>query len=299
MEILSFVKSLLPSFGKERLSEDARITLEELRNVVLPSFEAAQELIKTKKFTSKEAENLNDIFKRNVKVEKGNNLIGSITVNLPKVIEFQEKIQDLIDKRFDKDIVIDGITIYKANVIQAQTQLSFISQFSVKLLNYIYIVETESASGDGHYTKDSLSPTDIEYVKVNFIDFINAFNIAAKTGKDVGKVLEVAPDVVIGNNPEAVAAVYDNNKIDPLSMRTVRNFNNSPIFSLRLVVAEYQVNRYKRMQDTKQLLELRLLNLNKQLDKSPDPKLENEIAYTQSRVDKIASKMRRIEEDLS
>ena len=33
MEILKFVKSLLPTFGKDRLIEDARITRDELRKV--------------------------------------------------------------------------------------------------------------------------------------------------------------------------------------------------------------------------------------------------------------------------
>lgn len=298
MEILKFLKTLLPSFGKERLAEDARITKEELKNVVLATYSNAEPLVKLKKFNHKVMVDFDMLFQRNVKVDRGDNMIGCIAKTLPKVIEFQEGIENLIDKKFEKDIIVEGVTVFKANVIQAQEMLSFVSRYAAMFLNYAYVLETEAVNGDTRYVKDALSPGDIDYINTSFLDFVKAYALVSRTGKDVTKVLEEVPDVIIGKSPEAVTAVFDNDKTDPLNLRDVKGFSSSPIFHVRLIVAQWQANRYKRMQDTKTVLELRLLNLQKQLDKNPDARIETQINYIQSRIDGYAEKMRKDEESV-
>ena len=299
MQILDFVKSLIPSFPKDRLVEDARITKEELKNNVLPSYEAATPLITIRKFKSKELQELNDAFSRNTTVASGDNMIGSIAKGLVKVIDFQEAIEALIDQRFEKDIMVDGVTIYRANLIQAQSTATFVSRFSLDLLNYAYVLETEAVGADTSYTHDSLSKGDIEVINERFIEFVKAFNLMAKRGKDVKKELSNVPDVIVGRSPEAVTAVFDKSKLDPMGFSSLRGFTGSPIYSVRMIVAEWQVYRYKRMQETKQVLELRLLNLQSMMDKNPNAKLQQQIDYIQSRVDTYAEKMRKQEESVS
>lgn len=296
MEILKFVKSLLPTFGKDRLIEDARITRDELRNVVLVSYQAATPLIEATKYKSEELESLNQLFKRNYKAGKNGAMLATIAKDLENVIKFQEVIYDFIDKRFEKTIVIDGITIFKANIIQAQGMLSFVSKFASKLLNYAYVLECAALGYDSQYVKDNLSKGEIEEIHTSFLDFVNALAVVTRDEKEVIKQLSSVPDVVIGQNPEAIAAVYNESKTDPLQMRHVKGFSSSPILHFRMVVAELQVWRYKYMQDTKRVLELRLLSLQKAFENNPDPKLEKEISYTQSRIDNFAEKMRHAEE---
>lgn len=299
MQILDFIKSLIPSFPKERLAEDARITKEELKNNVLPSYEAAAPLISIRKFKSKELQTLNDVFARNTTMSSSDNMIGSIAKGLVKVIEFQEAIEVLIDKNFDKDIMVDGVTIYRANLIQAQSTAAFVSRFALDLLNYAYILETEAVGGDTSYTRDSLSKGDIEIINERFIEFVKAFNLMAKRGKDVKKELSNVPEVIVGRSPEAVSAVFDKNKVDPMGFSSLHGFTGSPIYSIRMIVAEWQVNRYKRMEETKKALELRLLNLQGIMDKNPNAKVQQQINYIQSRVDTYAEKMRKQEESVS
>lgn len=295
MEILKFLKTLLPNFAKERLADDARITRDELQGIVLAAYQAAEPLTATKKFNSKQLQDMNDVYKRTVGLGKSANFIAAIAEGLPRVIEFQETLQSLIDKKFEKDIVVDGITVWKANVIQAQSLVSFVSRYAASILNYAYVLETEAVGGDSSYARHALSRGDVEQLETDFLDFVNAFAVVSKGSKETLKAFDSIPEISLGTNPEAVAAVYEN-KIDPIAMRDVRGFTRSPIFQIRLVVAEWQANRYKKMQDTKQLLELRLLNLRKQADKNPDPRIEQQIQYSQSRVDKYGEAMRRAEE---
>lgn len=295
MEILKFIKTLLPTFPKERLSDDARITRDELEGVVLPAYEAAGPLTSSKKFASESLQKFNEIYKRNAELGNSANFLGAIAAALPTVIEFQETLQNIIDKKFEKEVIVDGITVYKANVVHAQSLVSQVSRFAPLLLNYAYVMETEAVGGDSTYARNSLSRGDMEEVEKGFLDFVMAFVVVSRSGRDAMKTFESIPEVTLGTNAEAVASVYGS-KIDPLVMRDVRGFTNSPIFQLRLVVAEWQTIRYKRMQDLKQVLELRLLNLRKQADSSPDPRIEQQIQYTQSRIDRFSEKMRRAEE---
>jgi hypothetical protein len=62
-----------------------------------------------------------------------------------------------------------------------------------------------------------------------------------------------------------------------------------------MIVAEYQVARYKEKKELKSILELRLLNLKKTIDGSGDAALEKEINYTQSRIDKLNEQLRKAE----
>lgn len=295
MEILKFIKTLLPTFTKERLSDDARITRDELEGVVLPAFESAGPLTSSKKFASETLQEFNEIYKRNANLGKSANFLGAIAAALPSVIEFQETLQNIIDKKFEKEIIVDGITVYKANVVHAQALVSQVSRFAPMLLNYAYVMETEAVGGDSTYARNSLSRGDIEEIEKGFLDFVTAFAVVSKSGREAMKTFESIPEVTLGSNSDAVSSVYGS-KLDPLAMRDVRGFSSSPIFQLRLVVAEWQTNRYKRMQDLKQVLELRLLNLRKQSESSPDPRIEQQIQYTQSRIDRFSEKMRRAEE---
>ena len=74
--------------------------------------------------------------------------------------------------------------------------------------------------------------------------------------------------------------------------------SSNPIYHLRLLVAEAQANRYKEASELKQVLELRILNLAKANQNSPDAHLQKEILYTQSRVDAATAKMREYEESV-
>lgn len=298
MKIFDFIKSLLPTFGKSRLEEEATITRGELEKLVKPSYDNAKPLTSMGKFNSKTAQEINKSFGNLFRLEKNQNIIGYIQQALPKVIEFQAHVQEMIESKFENDIVIDGITVAKANVIHSQTTLTFFSRYAQKLLNYFYILETEAVNGDMSYVKDSLSVGDIQWIRDNFNDFCNSLAVVSVGKKEAAQAFQKIPDVIVRDNADALSGVYSPKDIDPLGLSKISGFSKSPIFSLRLIVAEYQVNRYKEAQETKRLLELRLLNLQRMQDNKPDAAIEREIAYTQSRVDKFAHQLRTFEESV-
>lgn len=303
MEFISYIKSLLPSFTRDRLEEEARETLAQLSRSVLPSYQNA-EILTNKPLRSVEAKNLDKLFSKstpNIKANSGDNFLRRITDTLPKVIEVQTEVQDILDKKFDKDIVLGGITIYKVNVIQLQELVSFVVRFSSKLLNYVYILETAAANGDSSYVRDSLSPGDIAWIDKNFLDFCRAFDTVGRGRKTIVEALANLPEIKVGGNivtDEATVSTLKNDQVDPLDMKRVSNFTGSPILHFRTIVAEFQLWRYKEMEELKRILELRALNMQRTQDKNPDAGLQEKIAMVQSRIDKLAAQMRKVEDSV-
>jgi hypothetical protein len=303
MEFLSYIKTLLPSFTRDRLEEEARETHAQLSRSVLPSYQNAT-VISQKALRSVAAKNLDKLFSRNtpnIKASAGDNFIMRITEVLPKVIETQTTIQEILEKKFDKDIVLGGVTIFKVNVIQLQELVSFVARFSAKLLNYIYVVETAAVDADSTYVKDSITPGDIAWIEDKFLDFCRAVDTVGRGRKNVLEALDSLPEIKVGGDEKtdaAVVATLKDSQIDPLDMKRVANFSGSPILHIRTIVAEWQINRYNEMVELNRILELRALNLQRIQDKNPDAGLEDKIAMIQSRIDKTAAKMRKVEDSV-
>lgn len=298
MKILSYIKSLLPRFGKDRMVEDARIALAELQSVTLPSYREAEKFFDAHRFESEEAKNVEAVFARSVKMGRGENLVSAIRKGLEKTIEFHKVIEEAIDDKFQEDVVIGGVTVLKLNVLRSLEMITFSVRYAAKLLNYLYIVETAAIGGDDRYIRNSLSPAEIEWVQKALLDFTVCFGAITKSRKEVATILESLPDVVIGEDSLAAVATLGEARVDPFNIRLMSGFSSSPIYRIRMIVAEYQANKYKQGQELKTVLELRLLNLQSLVDQTPNASIERQIDYTQSRIDKLGSQLRKVEESV-
>ena len=164
------------------------------------------------------------------------------------------------------------------------------------LLNYVYIHETAAITKDEFYIKDNMSKGMINYIEDNFPQFCELIGIVGVDEKKINTILEDIPDIAFGTDPEATVTTLGEKVVNPIGVLNFGPATSNPIYHIRLIYAEYQANRYKENVDLKRVLELRLLNLEKAYSKNPDAKLEKEIQYTQSRVDKLTNTIRQAEE---
>lgn len=286
MKIFDYIKSLLPRFTKDRLTEEARVTLSELETMAIPSYHAALEGLKVRSFSSDHILDMEKTFKRNVKSSNKTNLIEAVSDGLEVMLKNHKIIQGYVDKVFEEEVIIAGVSVLKVNLIRLLELHSFCTRFALKLLNYIYVLETAAVQGNERYVKDSLSAGEIKWLDDNFLTFCFAMSACTKSEKDVTEILNGIPDLILSEGAEAAIASVGDDRADPFSIRTM-GFTSSPIFHVRMIVAAYQANRYKEKKELKTVLELRLLNLKRNMEKNPDAALEREIEYVQSRVDKL------------
>ena len=298
MKILAFVQALLPRVEKDRLLEDIRITLSELDAIVEPSYSVASDFFRGSKMKSTDNKDLADMFYRGFDLQGGpkqGNFISDINRRLPFIKANLTYIQGLIEELMERDVINEGLTAKKAILIRAVEHISFVSRFATDLLNLTYVNEAGEVDADVEEAM-RLSPGAIKHVQRNLLTFASLVSNYGIPSKDFEKLVLNIPEIVISSkNSSAIAGMYKEQEIDPFASSYMTGFSGNPIYHLRLLVAEWQANRYKANKDKKKVLELRLLHLKLLQEKKNDPKIENEITYIQNRVDKIEHYLREVE----
>jgi len=301
MKIFDFVKALLPRIEKSKILEDLRVTIAELDNIAIVNYKHATEHFKINKISSEANKGLSNVFYRNLDSQGGpkqSSFIADINRRLPFIKDNTDYILEQIEAIMERDVINEGLTAKKAILIRAAESLSFISRYSIDLLNYVYVHEAKDLGVEVEEALD-LSPAAIKYIESNISKFANLLSNYGIPNPDLTKIIIAIPDVVVSTKTRnSVSGLYKEKDLDPFSSNYVAGFTGSPIYHIRLVVAEWQANRYKANQDKKKMLELRLLHLKILLDKKSDAKIEQEIIYIQGRVDKINRYLMEVESSL-
>lgn len=296
MEILKFVTGLLPQFGKDRMEEDLRIVRTELETITIPAFALAEEVF-GKPLKSREGQALEKSYRSSIgNMGRAATLVVSIREKLQEIVPVLAALENAIDKDFEKEIFVAGLTLRKANILRMLELSGFVSTFSLRLLNYIYILETAEAGTNASYVADSMSPGEIKRIKSNMFEFCLALKALGQPKEKIQKTLDAIPEVLVNAKGQAALAAFTADKIDPFGLFNVQGFTYNPIYHIGMMVAEYQFDRYKRARELKSVLELRMLHLQKVRDDNTDPGVEREIQVIQGRIDGLSERIRKFEE---
>lgn len=299
MKIMAFVKSLLPRLDKDDVLEDITVTKTELKTGVLPSLASAKTCFKAMGIKSDQALALQKTFYTNFTVrglKRQENLISEMAEAFPKVLANLEYIETQVEDLFNRDILREGLSARKAILLRSAEQISFLTRFSIDVLNLIYVYEARAKNTElieGFEGSDRVR----EMVEKNIFIFALLLKTYSQSDEDFKKVIFELPDTVINSQTEAtVISVYKEHELDPMSSAMVQGFEGNPIYHLRLIFAEWQANRYKNFSDKKRMLELRLLHLKMLNEDKSSPGLEKEIEYIQGRVEDLDYKLKKMEE---
>lgn len=293
--LFDYVKSLLPKFGKDKVAELVRQTQSELTSYVIPSYKEAEKSLMNRKFLSPKVESFHQVLKRNIHVKDNDNIVTALRKALEQVLKNNQIIEAHIGETFEDEIIVAGITVLKVNLLQLIETTSFISRYATKFLNYVYVVEKAAVSNDDNYILSQLSKGEVEWLEKRYLDFCFSLSILTKSEKEVLAAISSIPDVSVAENANAISGVLGN-KADPLGLKRLSGFTNNPIMHVRLIVAQYQATRYKEQKETNTILKLRLIDLKNAYEKTPNAKLEEQIEYTQRRIDNISSAIREAEQ---
>lgn len=294
MKFGEYIKQLLPFFGTDRAVEDARVTRNELAGVAIPSYELAMEVFKTT-LKSKMALDYAAKYKMQVGNHK-NTFVFDIAERLKKLTKVLDAIEGELAKGFEAKVVTASMSLHKANVLRVLEGIGFVSKYSISLLNALYVEET-AAFGKTHANAPDVTPGELARLDKYFIDFchtlinITSVSVPAQAFKEI-------PESQLGDM-DNLRGVFGDKKVDPFNVFTTSNFRGNPIYFVRSVIAEWQMDRYKHTQEQKKLLELRLMHLQRRQQNNPDAGLERDIELTAGRVASLAEKLRKQEESFA
>ena len=284
---------MLPSFGKDRIIEDIRITRSELAELAV-IYKDAGELMRKTKFTQAVVVAMLEQFKRVVGTGS-DNMIVYIDKNLKLVIDNLTAAENMVVKSLNSTIAASGLTFRQATVIQYVNLIHFVNKYARKLLHYIYVVESSQYEQDPKEALKALSKPDQAWLEENFLAFCNAFKSATFTTDDVASKMDDIPEAVIN---ETTSRTLNNTvgpaKMDPLKLGFAGSWMN-PIYFVRMIIAEWQVKRYQVSKEEIAVLRLRRMQLENQRDGKENAKLEKEIAYFESRIQTLSYELAEVE----
>lgn len=297
-KIGQYIRSLVPSFSRNRIEEDLDALLKDINENTLPSFDAATEHFSRDKFSSKETLDFEKAFSRGVKLDgsyKGNFImvLNEVSKNTLQTIAY---VKANLEKHFTEDVNATGMTYTRANVLRYIEVLGFYNRYARKLLLWVYDNEAIAHKASSVLGK-AFTKAEMDWLTKNRTAFFAAVRIVSIKQRELEGAFKNIPNmIVVPEEEDVVIETVGAAKVDPLRMGILPTKVNF-IYHIRMSVAEYQVARYHAGVEEAKMLELRLLDLKKRSSGEVDAKLEQLIEYTENRLKKLNAKLAKMEEE--
>jgi hypothetical protein len=278
MDFAAYIKPLLPSFSKDKLYESADSTRAGIQDTTLPIAQTACDVYNGQKFLDKESQHISSVILGTV---KGKNCFEAIVKCLNNAVGIMDLAADFAKKNCNNTELKGGLTYAKVTVIRTINAAEFASTYTRKLINYILIREQMAADvGD----VAMMSPKEEGWVRENLTAFSAALKILDRKPEDFANHLKNIPDAIVSEASEATfRQTIGGSKYDPMGTRFF-DVDWSPIYMIRMAVADWQDTRYRSAQEERQLLQLRLMKLEQTRGRTQDAKLDKQIDHLQDRV---------------
>lgn len=295
MNFKNFLKSLLPSFSKDRMREDLSITRDEINIHTLPMMMGCAETFGTRKFTSDYALRFDAMFKENAKINYRGNCIAGMSETIQNMSNNIDFIEKLVNKYYANDIMRDALTVAKINIMQYLETMMFTARYTRRITVLIMALEVNIAKNLPEF--DDVLQGDINWLDQNKMAFFTAINIMSFKRQEVEKKMAAIPDVAATEESiDVVTSTQGAAVIDPFKFGLIPIVLN-PIYHIRISVAEYQASRYRSAEAERKMVEFRVQQLQQLQNGDPDAGLEKQIEYNQDRLQKLNRRIYDMESD--
>lgn len=292
MNFSDMVRQLLPSFDRGRMLDDLSITRSEIREFTAPAYHVAVSTLHNWKIKDENIKNDNQVFMRLVKKSSGNMFV-TIDKEWKQVLSNLDYVEELIRKTGTNEYSASGLSYKRANIIQFLSYAAFVSKYARKYVSYVFLCET--ASYEGTEAMSKLTPSSIEWLRVNFVNFCTAYNALTFDTNKVIKAFDDIPELVINpDNEKTMASIHGQSKLDPFSIGIIPIWGN-PVYHIGMAIAEWQSARYKAAKEELQQIQLRKLNLERVSQGKPDARIQKELDRINERVEELEYKIDKME----
>lgn len=281
MKIENYVRSLLPSFEKVKIKEDLRNLQEVIDGKTLTPYKSASDFFnKDYKFQSRQMQEFQDMSQRSVK-HRAKNVILLSKSALEQSNKNLSVIIDLVDEHYSNDVVKDGLTYLKVNLLQYIESLNFMSAYARRLLLMAYALEANPK-----LTIDKGMSRDLRWLEKNFSNYLVCVKAALLSERDFKKKLDDIPELIVEEESVGtVRATAGADKVDPMGFGFI-SVKMNPIYHLRSLWSRFQIHRLRLAQDEMEQMEFRLAHLRNKREGKADPKLEETIERYEIRIEK-------------
>ena len=305
MNIVGFVKSLMPSLNKSEVEADIEVSLDTL-DVIQGTWKGIEDIMKVNNFTSPKAKAVIKEFYKEFKKNKvktklsAMNNIGTDHVLLFGNVKLNgDYVYNRVAEVMNDTIVSSSISAYKANLLRAGAHLYFITRYALDLANYLFTAEVE-AGGTEVDDDFLLNKKQQEFVEKNMWIYARLLSVYGDEHAVFKTHIEEIGDIVVNRDTaNTVIDTYKASQVE-LAVAVPDNFIGSPFYGIRMVFAQWEADRYKNIKDKKRLLELRCLHLKALKEQgTSDVAIEKEINYLQKTITSMDYKLAKIERSVA
>lgn len=295
MNVLQFLRSMLPSFKRNDVTERLRVIRDDLVNQTLPPYETAASDLRNASMKSKVFIDFDKAFSSGVDSTFKGSFIDQTHLILKNLQVNFDFIESLVDKNYSQDIVVAGITYKRAQILQYIAIAGFAVDYARRVLLYVLAAEANVKAKSLVDGKERPVP-EIKWLETNRGAYFRAMTVIAVKERDLAAMFDNIPDITVSDNVEETAdATLMRQKIDPMNFNVIP-IGVNPFHFLGVRWANWQVAKYQRAKEEKRALEFRLEQLRGQRSGEEDPRLERSIAYYEDEVNRLAAKIAKMEE---
>lgn len=302
--IVGFVKGVLPSFSRSDIEADMDISLDNIP-LIIESYTNLADILKVAPPTHADNKNTIKAFykeantiKHKIRLTPTNNIALDTIALFNNIKVNGDFILNEISDAFSDTIVSQALTVYKANILRVVPHFYYMTKYATDFLNFYYANEVENTKSDiGREGK--LNAKQKEHIIKNMWVYTRLVMLYGEDHATFKMKLDKLGTINLPKEKaEEIAATNNLDSIDLFNNLPV-GFIGSPIYSIRMIFAQMEADRYKSLKDKRRLLELRYLHLKLMKERGEtDPAMEKEIEYLQKRISDIDYSLAKIEADI-
>lgn len=283
MSILAYIRSLAPSFKKNAILESVELTSHTLRETTIPAVNAAATFFNEHPLASKEAQAIVQVLGKRIEARAEGGAVSTVAAILENALVVLAYIGKESKHLYSETEANMALTYVKATYLRIIECAEFASAYAQAWVNWLLILETGAIDAQVK-VQGSLAPVEIKWLEENYANFLIALSVLGKSVKEIEAGVKGIPDAAITEMTETTfPSTQGAAKTDPFGMRHLSAAVN-PFYLFGMMRADSQAKAFKAKKAEAELLELRLLNLQRLHDKQPDAKLQKEIDHMASRV---------------
>lgn len=292
MKLFAYVRNIVASFSKDDLKQGIRLLGQSIQKVLDNYIAAELLLIRAVSDTGKRFEaDLEKAIKLPPKISAVA-YIRQILANMGIILEM---LSALADKSYGKDVVVDGITYKRAELLRTIDYMDFVVSYASRILHVLVIAEASTETGD-HAPGQERPKPEMRWLADNQKAFFALLVTFSKKPRELITLIENIPDITIGENDDRVLVpTVGLVKLDPLRNNMVPVITSFAT-SVGIWRAEMQARRYERLKEEHRCIQLRIAQRRGQMDGTNDAQQERIIRTYEGYLNKTAEQIAKMEE---
>lgn len=297
MDIVNFIRDMLPSFTKKDVREKLRIIARKISDVIQPSLELIAQEINEASVKSAYAKGFLKDFLAMLppRLRNGQNPYFTIlNVALNNASKLVEHLDNYVGKNLPETVNIEGLTYQKGSVLRLIELLDFFTDYASRQLAYLIASETNIEAFDRPDGKP-YTQAELNYINNNLGAYLKMLDLLYNDPKKLMTQIESIPEIIMGDTPVGEVPALAGAAADPLYLGSIPGISNA-FHWVGLRKVDYDIERYEKALKEKRDIANRLESLRMKRSGNPDAQAEAIIDGYERELTLVRAKIARYEE---